>query len=184
MNQGADAAELLVRQSLQFAELAVKLTAMGLRNSLAIALAYARQNPKARGKTTLGRLLKEGRELKVFPLPTERTEEFHRLARQYGVLYAAVPGQGSGTAQTDLLFRAEDVAKMNRICELMGLTRPAPSTGSAKNAPTPPPYGQSSRLRGDIEGRTSIKAAVCRIRQAAEAAARTAMAAEPERSTL
>ena len=48
MNNGGEAADQMVREALQFSEIAIKLTALGFKNSLAIALAYAKENPKAR----------------------------------------------------------------------------------------------------------------------------------------
>ena len=49
MNNGGEAADQMVREALQFSEVAIKLTALGFKNSLAIALAYAKENPKVRG---------------------------------------------------------------------------------------------------------------------------------------
>lgn len=63
MNNGGEAADQMVREALQFSEVAIKLTALGFKNSLAIALAYAKENPKVRGKTSLDRLLREGKEM-------------------------------------------------------------------------------------------------------------------------
>lgn len=68
MNNGGEAADQMVREALQFSEVAIKLTALGFKNSLAIALAYAKENPKVRGKTSLDRLLREGKEMKIIPL--------------------------------------------------------------------------------------------------------------------
>lgn len=68
MNNGGEAADQMVREALQFSEVAIKLTALGFKNSLAIALAYAKENPKVRGKTSLDRLLREGKEMKIHPL--------------------------------------------------------------------------------------------------------------------
>lgn len=61
----------MAREALQFSEVAIKLTALGFKNSLALALAYAKENPKVRGKTSLDRLLRENKELKVIPIKTE-----------------------------------------------------------------------------------------------------------------
>ena len=71
MNNGGEAAAQMVREALQFSEVAIKLTALGFKNSLAIALAYAKENPKVRGKTSLDRLLREGKEMKIIPLQTK-----------------------------------------------------------------------------------------------------------------
>ena len=70
MNNGGEVADQMVREAMQAAEIAIKLSALGVKNSLALALASAKENPKVRGKTTLDRLLRENRELRIIPLQT------------------------------------------------------------------------------------------------------------------
>lgn len=82
MNNGGEAADQMVREALQFSEVAIKLTALGFKNSLAIALAYAKENPKVRGKTSLDRLLREGKEMKIIPLQTKDLAQFKAYAKQ------------------------------------------------------------------------------------------------------
>jgi len=72
MNSGSEAADQMVREGIQITEAAVKLSALGAKNLAAIALALARDNPKVRGRTRLSRLLRDGKELKVFPIQAGR----------------------------------------------------------------------------------------------------------------
>ena len=58
----------MVREALQVTEVAIKLSALGIKNALALSLAYAKENPKVKGKTSLDRLLREGKELKIIAL--------------------------------------------------------------------------------------------------------------------
>ena len=51
----------MVREALQVTEVAIKLSALGIKNALALSLAYAKENPKVKGKTSLDRLLREGK---------------------------------------------------------------------------------------------------------------------------
>ena len=53
MNNGGEAADQMVREALQFSEVAIKLTALGFKNSLAIALAYAKENPRCAARQVL-----------------------------------------------------------------------------------------------------------------------------------
>ena len=76
MSTSGEAADQMAREALQFSEVAIKLTALGFKNSLALALAYAKENPKVRGKTSLDRLLRENKELKVIPIKTEDVSQF------------------------------------------------------------------------------------------------------------
>lgn len=89
MNNGGEAADQMVREALQFSEVAIKLTALGFKNSLAIALAYAKEKPKVRGKTSLDRLLREGKEMKIIPLQTKDGTNL-----------------GAGSARVPLAFRS------------------------------------------------------------------------------
>ena len=56
MNNGGEAADQMVREALQGTEVAIKLSALGIKNALALSLAYAKENPKVKGKTSLARL--------------------------------------------------------------------------------------------------------------------------------
>lgn len=124
MNNGSEAADQMVRESIQITESAVKLTALGAKNLAAIALALAKENPKVRGKTGLNRLLRDGKELKVFPLKSGDLAEFKKLAKHYGVLFAGIRDKTSEGELIDVLARAEDVSKLNRIFERMGYAVP------------------------------------------------------------
>ena len=102
MNNGGEAADQMVREALQFSEVAIKLTALGFKNSLAIALAYAKENPKVRGKTSLDRLLREGKEMKIIPLQTKDLAQFKAYAKQYGVLFASIKDKSAQGEKIDI----------------------------------------------------------------------------------
>ena len=84
----------MVREALQVTEVAIKLSALGIKNALALSLAYAKENPKVKGKTSLDRLLREGKELKIIALQSKDVGQFKELAKQYGVLFAVCHSQG------------------------------------------------------------------------------------------
>ena len=104
----------MVREALQVTEVAIKLSALGIKNALALSLAYAKENPKVKGKTSLDRLLREGKELKIIALQSKDVGQFKELAKQYGVLFAVVKDKAQNE-KVDVMFKAEDVAKLNRI---------------------------------------------------------------------
>ena len=124
MSTSGEAADQMAREALQFSEVAIKLTALGFKNSLALALAYAKENPKVRGKTSLDRLLRENKELKVIPIKTEDVSQFKEYARQYGVLFAVIKDKSAQGEKVDIMFKAEDVSKPNRSYEQMGYHLP------------------------------------------------------------
>ena len=110
MNNGGEAADQMVREALQVTEVAIKLSALGIKNALALSLAYAKENPKVKGKTSLDRLLREGKELKIIALQSKDVGQFKELAKQYGVLFAVIKDKAQNE-KVDVMFKAEDVAK-------------------------------------------------------------------------
>ena len=75
----------MVREALQVTEVAIKLSALGIKNALALSLAYAKENPKVKGKTSLDRLLREGKELKIIALQSKDVN-CTPFVRQYDIL--------------------------------------------------------------------------------------------------
>ena len=92
------------------------MSALGIKNALALSRAYAKENPKVKGKTSLDRLLREGKELKIIALQSKDVGQFKELAKQYGVLFAVIKDKAQNE-KVDVMFKAEDVAKLNRIYE-------------------------------------------------------------------
>lgn len=114
----------MVRDGIEIVESSVKLSALGAKNLAAIAIALAKENPKLRGKTNLDRLLKDGKELQVFPLKMSDLKEFNQQAKQYGILFTAIKEKNGEGELVDILVRAEDVSKLNRVFERMGYAIP------------------------------------------------------------
>ena len=127
----------MVREALQVTEVAIKLSALGIKNALALSLAYAKENPKVKGKTSLDRLLREGKELKIIALQSKDVGQFKELAKQYGVLFAVIKDKAQNE-KVDVMFKAEDVAKLNRIYEQLGYAIPKVTTADRKKRPNPP----------------------------------------------
>lgn len=115
MSQGSEAAEQMTREALQISEAAVKLAALGAKNLAALCLALANDNQKLAGRTNMTRLLKSGKELRVFDLQESDLQKFRAAAKQYGVLFSVIKNSKSENGHVDVLSRAEDVAKINRI---------------------------------------------------------------------
>lgn len=100
-----------------------------------------KDNVKIKGKTKLNTLLKEGKELKVFPIQEEYLHQFSREAKKYGILYTVIKDTKADPPTFDILARAEDVSKINRVFEL--IEYPIPSREDEKKARSP--YQQESR---------------------------------------
>lgn len=120
MNNSGDAAEQVVRLSLEGTEIALKLTgsaAAHVAAALYVVLKNRDKN-KIKGRQRLTAMLKSGKELKVFTVGEEHLKQFAKEAKRYGVVYCALRGRGkSEDGLVDILVRAEDAAKINRIVE-------------------------------------------------------------------
>ena len=120
MDTSGQAAEQIVRYSIEGMEYTLKLAGKGAEHLAAMLMALNRAEQKTRGHTTLRALLKSGKELTVFSIPPDRLKEFAQEAKRYGVLYCALKDK-TPSAITDILVRAEDAAKLSRIVERLGL---------------------------------------------------------------
>ena len=63
MSTNGETADMVVRESIQITESAVKLAGLGEKNLAALLVAVAKDNPKLSGKTGLKRLIQNGEEL-------------------------------------------------------------------------------------------------------------------------
>lgn len=120
MNNTGDAAEQIVRLSLEGTEVALRLTGSAAKNIAAAlyAMAKNRDKTKVRGHQRLTAMLKSGKELKVFTIGEEHLKQFAQEAKRYGVVYCALRGkERSADGLVDVMVRAEDASKINRIVE-------------------------------------------------------------------
>ena len=124
MSQGSEAAEQMTREAVKLSEEAVKLSALGAKNLAALCLAMAKDNRKLKGKTKLKRLLTEGKELRVFDLKEEDVSAFAKEAKIYGILFSVIKNKNSERSSVDVIVKAEDAARINRIFENMGYAVP------------------------------------------------------------
>lgn len=119
MNQSGEAAEQIVRMSLEGVEVAARITGSGAKNVAALLYAVMKNNTKTSGKTHLNSMLKSGKPLKVFSIRQEDFKTFTQEAKRYGVLYAALVNKKSKVNDgiIDIMVREEDASKINRIVQ-------------------------------------------------------------------
>ena len=116
-----DAAEQVVRLSLETGEVAVKLAGTGAKQLAILLYAILREQKKTKGKTRLTNMLRSGKELKVFAVKDSDLQLFCREAKKYGVLYCVLKDRDATDGITDIMVRAEDASKINRIFERFNL---------------------------------------------------------------
>ena len=119
MNQSSDAAEQIVRLSLEGFEVAAKISGTGAKNVAVLLYTLMKDKQKTAGKTNLTNMLKSGKELKVFSVKASEFQKFTQEAKRYGVLYSALINKREKNQDgvIDIMVRAEDASKINRIVE-------------------------------------------------------------------
>ena len=119
MNTSGDAAEQVVRISLEGFEVAAKLTGSAAKNIAILLMAALKEEGKTKGKARLTSMIRSGKELKVFALPQKDLKKFTQEAKKYGVLYTVLRDKYSKdeNAPVDIIARAEDASKIERIVE-------------------------------------------------------------------
>lgn len=119
MNPGGDAAEQVVRLSLEGVEVAARISGNGAKNIALLLYATLKQEQKTKGKARLTNMLKSGKELKVYTIMQKDLAKFSQEAKRYGVLYCVLKDRKNTdpNAAVDIIARAEDASKIQRITE-------------------------------------------------------------------
>ena len=114
---GGEAADQTVRLMLAGCETAVRLGGSGLKNVLAISLALAKNNKQISGKVNLGKMLKETRDLRLFPMTKEQYREFTKMAKPQKLLYSVIRDKDSG--KIEVVLPVTELERANLIFEKM-----------------------------------------------------------------
>ena len=107
--------------SLEGSEVAIKLAGAGAKQLAILLYAILREQKKTKGKTRLTNMLRSGKELKVFAVKDSDLQLFCREAKKYGILYCVLKDRDATDGITDIMVRAEDASKINRIFERFNL---------------------------------------------------------------
>ena len=123
MNTGGEAAEQIVRMSLEGFEVAARITGAGAKNIAILLYSILKEEQKTKGKARLTNMLRSGKELKVFTVKSGDLKKFTQEAKKYGVLYCVLADRGNKdpNAEVDVIARAEDASKISRIVERFSL---------------------------------------------------------------
>ena len=119
MSNSGDAAEEVVRMSLEGFEVVARLTGSAAKNIGALLMTVIQQEKKTKGKARLTNMIKSGKPLKVFSLRQRDLKKFTEQAKHYGVLYNVLRNRTdkSPDAEVDIIVREEDGSKIQRIVD-------------------------------------------------------------------
>lgn len=124
MNTSGEVADLMVKESIQITEAAVKLAGLGAKNLAALLIALMQDNQKTQGKTNIQKLIKEGKQLCIMQIKKDELSIFNGEAKKYGVLYTAIADKTNSSDLIDIIAKHEDIGRLNYIMEKMGCPIP------------------------------------------------------------
>ena len=148
MSTSGETADLVVKESIQITESAVKLAGLGAKNLAALLIAIAKDNPKLAGKTGLKRLIQDGEELTIFSIKQDDLKGFQMESKRYGVLFYPIVNMVEKTGTVEIMAKAKDARQINRIFERMGYPAPVREDSTVKKANPRAPSENSFRERG------------------------------------
>ena len=125
MNTTADAADQIVRMSLNGVEFALRITGSGAKEigSLLIKAlkSSSHQKLKTKGSIRLNNLIRSGKKLDVAEVADGNLKEFCTVAKKYGVLYTLLKDRKGNSGKTEIMYKSEDKEKINRIFKKIGM---------------------------------------------------------------
>lgn len=152
MEVSGEVADLLVKEGLEAARIATELSAKGLVHAAALLAAMVKQNYKVVGKVGIEKLMKEtNAESVIIPIKATDYEKFQKIAKQFGVLYAAVKHESKETGVMHIVSNMNYSAQLNAVMEAMDYAVPeaGKEEKSAKKAKPRAPQEKSSEERGN-----------------------------------
>lgn len=151
MEVSGEVADLMVKEGLEAAKIATELSAKGLVNVAALLAAMVKQHYKVVGKVGIERLMKDSNaESVIIPIKAADFEKFQKIAKQFGVLYAAAKHENKETGILHIISNVNYSAQLNAVMEAMGYAVPEVNQEEqvAKKAKARAPREKSSEERG------------------------------------
>ena len=110
MYNSGDAAEQVVRMSLEGAEFALKITGSAAKNLAAALYTVLKDQKKTKGKARIEAMLREKRPLKVYTIKKEDCPEFANGNKMYDIIYMTFLGPDK-LMHEELLYRLDISAR-------------------------------------------------------------------------
>lgn len=121
MNASGDAAEQIVRMTLQGVEVAGKMSMDGAEKLVKLILASLKDTKRTKGRASLNTMLKSKKPIKVFEIKDKDLKKFCQEAKKYGVMYHILKDRNAKDGKCDIMVRSEDASKVNRIFQRFNL---------------------------------------------------------------
>lgn len=142
---GGEAADQMVRMMLSGGEVAVRLSGSAAKNLLAMSLALAKSHKKLCGKVRMGRMLRETRDIRVFPMTPVQYRVFQKAAGQQKLLYAAIKDADEKGKLVDVVMPVTELDRAKMVFKRMLY-----QTEPAQHQEQPTPEKQPDTPKKDI----------------------------------
>ena len=119
---GGEAADQLVRMMLSGSEVAIRLSGSAAKDLLALTMALAKQNKQLSGKVNMARMLRETRDLRLFPMTPEQYKAFKQHAKKQRLLFSAIRDKDNKGELVDVVMPVTELDRANMIFERIKYT--------------------------------------------------------------
>ena len=197
MYNGGEAADQMVSYAFKGGEVVLRLSGAAAKNLAVYLTALLKQGGPSKGKTTLKRMIADGKELTVQRIDADQIPYFNAMAKKYGVMFVAVRDKQNPDGKCDIMFRLEDSARVNRIFDRLAISehpdvahikseiirskeeRKNPQKARSRSDKDPSPSARTSPTRSDTgETKPSVRKALQAIKKT-RAAGKTSPAKQP-----
>ena len=119
MSIASDSAEQLMRLYIDETEFILKISGVAIKNIVTALYVASKDTSSKKGKARLKTMLKSEKEIKIFSVKRSDMKVFATEAKSYGVLYCVLSSKQNRVMDdmVDIMVRAEDAPKVNRIIE-------------------------------------------------------------------
>ena len=121
---GGEAADQMVRMMLSGTEVMVRLSGSALKNMLALTMALASNRKTLSGKVNMGKMLRETRDLRRFPMTPEQYKQFKKLAKKHKLLFSVIKDKDDKGKLMDVILPVTELERANAIFERILYTLP------------------------------------------------------------
>ena len=197
MYNGGEAADQMVSYAFKGGEVVLRLSGAAAKNLAVYLTALLKQGGPSKGKTTLKRMIADGKELTVQRIDADQIPYFNAMAKKYGVMFVAVKDKQNPDGKCDIMFRLEDSARVNRIFDRLAISehpdvahikseiirskeeRKNPQKARNRSDKGPSPSARTSPTRSDTgETKPSVRKALQAIKKT-RAAGKASPAKQP-----
>ena len=134
---GGGAADQMVRMMLSSGEVAVRLGGSALKNLLALTMALAKHEKTLSGKVSMTKMLRETRDVRLFPMTPEQYQQFKKHAKKQKILFSAIKDKDGKGKLIDVVMPVTELDRANLIFERIMYQGPVRQTPERGEKPDP-----------------------------------------------